>query len=158
MARALEDTTDSSARTGRASEPPNSASRQTTDTMLGPILIVDDDPDACTILRLVLETEGFDVVIAQSVPAALGCIRKCPPSLIITDYAMPGATGLDLCRNVRSDPRTCAIPILLHTGCDLPETGEALYDRAFEKPTDLTRLSRAIRRMLPASSAPGRAH
>jgi len=118
-----------------------------------PIFIVDDDPDACAILRLFLTAEGFNVITAQSVVAALSCMRDHLPSLIITDYNMPGATGQDLCRDVRSHPRTRAIPIILHTCCDLSHIDDSLYDQVFEKPTDLNKLSHAIRRLLEISQS-----
>jgi CheY-like chemotaxis protein len=152
MGRALHDTTATSIRVDTTGETHNPNTRQTTYKTHHPILVVDDDPDACTILRLFLTAEGFEVVTAQSRLAALSCMREHLPSLIITDYNMPEATGLDLCRDLRSDPRTWAIPIILHTGCDLSHTDETLFDQVFEKPTDLNRLSYAIRRMLAARS------
>jgi CheY-like chemotaxis protein len=152
MGRAFHDAVATSTRAGTRGETHNPTTRQTIYPTHAPILIVDDDPDACTILRLFLTAEGFEVVTAQSVLAALSCIRDHLPSLIITDYNMPEVSGLDLCRVVRADPRTWTIPIILHTGCDLSYTDETLYDQIFEKPTDLNRLSYAIRRMLAAHS------
>jgi CheY-like chemotaxis protein len=152
MGRALHDTIAASGRVGTRGEKHTPISQRVISKTHAPILIVDDDPDACTILRLFLTAEGFEVITAQSVPAALSCIRDHLPSLIITDYNMPEATGLDLCREVRSHPRTWGIPILLHTGNDLSHADESLYDQVFEKPTDLHRLSYAVRRMLAAHS------
>jgi CheY-like chemotaxis protein len=150
MGRALHDTIVASARVGTTGEKHSPIIRQGISKKHAPILIVDDDPDACTILRLFLTAEGFEVITAQSVPAALSSMQDHLPSLIITDYNMPEATGLDLCRDVRSHPRTWGIPIILHTAKDLSHTDESLYDQVFEKPTDLHRLSYAVRQMLAA--------
>ena len=150
MGRALHDTIAASAPVGTTGEKHTPIIRKGTSKKHAPILIVDDDPDACTILRLFLTAEGFEVITAQSVPAALSCMRDHLPSLIITDYNMPEATGLDLCRDVRSHPGTWGIPIILHTGKELSHTDELLYDKVFEKPTDLHRLSYAVRQMLAA--------
>lgn len=152
MGRALHDTLVAPARAGTTGEKHTPITRRVSSKTHSPILIVDDDPDACTILRLFLTAEGFDVITAQSVPAALRCMRDHLPSLIITDYNMPEVTGLDLCRDVRSNPRTRGIPIILHTGNDLSQTDESLYDQVFEKPTDLNRLSYTVRRMLAVRS------
>jgi len=152
MGRALHDTIAASARVGTTGEKHTPITRHRISKTHGTILVVDDDPDACTILRLFLTAEGFEVITAQSVSAALSCMRDHLPSLIVTDYNMPEATGLDLCRDVRSHPRTWDIPIILHTGNDLSHTDESLYDQVFEKPTDLNRLSYAVRRMLAAHS------
>jgi CheY-like chemotaxis protein len=62
------------------------------------------------------------------------------PDLIITDYAMPGRSGLDLCRQLRSHGHTRHIPIVLHTGTDLPHTETALVQ-----------LARRVRPLLAAS-------
>src|SRR5258708_21518092 len=91
------------------------------------ILAVDDSPDALTILRLFLSAEGFEVITAGDVGEALLRVREHSPDLIITDYAMPERTGLDLCRQLRSQHQTRHIPIVLHSGAALPLTETPLY-------------------------------
>ena len=115
------------------------------------ILAVDDSPDALTILRLFLSAEGFEVVTAGRVKEALLRVQEQLPDLIITDYAMPGETGLDLCRHLRSHPKTHHIPIVLHTGADLPPTETAPYDALFAKPANLAQLVIRVRSLLAAS-------
>jgi len=115
------------------------------------ILAVDDSPDALTILRLFLSAEGFEVITAGGVTEALLRVQEQLPDLIITDYAMPGGTGLDLCRHLRSHPKTHDIPIVLHTGADLPHTETAPYDALYAKPASLAQLVRRVRSLLAAS-------
>ena len=117
------------------------------------ILAVDDSPDALTILRLFLSAEGFEVITADGVTQALLRVQEQLPDLIITDYAMPGKTGLDLCRHLRSHPKTHHIPIVLHTGTDLPPTEAAPYDAVYAKPASLGQLVRRVRSLLAASDS-----
>jgi two-component system, OmpR family, phosphate regulon response regulator PhoB len=118
------------------------------------ILVVDDHPDALTIMRLLLEHHGFQVITADSVRDAVRQMQEGLPDLVITDYSMPELTGLDLCRHLRHDRLTCRIPIVMHTGTDMPRTEAGLYDEVFEKPADLGRLvQKAWRLTRPARHA-----
>jgi CheY-like chemotaxis protein len=116
----------------------------------GTILTVDDDPDALTLLRLLLRSEGFEVLAALSGPAALQCVRQRKPDLVITDFTMPGMTGRELCRHLRESSETWDIPIVVHTGETVPLT-DPLYDRAFRKPTDFNALLSTVHRLLSAA-------
>jgi CheY-like chemotaxis protein len=113
----------------------------------GTILTVDDDPDALTLLRLLLRSEGFEVLGAMSGAAALQCVRQRMPDIIITDLTMPGMTGIDLCRQLRDSDETRHIPIIVHTAESVPAT-HPLYDRAFRKPTDFSALLSTLFRLL----------
>jgi CheY-like chemotaxis protein len=115
------------------------------------ILLVDDSPDALTLLRLFLAAEGFEVITAGGVAEALQHLQQTLPDLIITDYVMPDLTGLDLCRHLRSRPETHRIPIVLHTGADLQLTETALCDALFAKPASFAQLGRRVRSLLGAT-------
>jgi two-component system phosphate regulon response regulator PhoB len=114
------------------------------------ILIVDDDPDALTLLGLLLRSEGFEVAAALSGAAALQCVRQRRPDLIITDFTMPGMTGRELCKQLRESSETRGIPILVHTAEDVPLT-DPLYDRAFRKPANFNALLSTVNRLLAAA-------
>jgi DNA-binding response OmpR family regulator len=110
------------------------------------ILIADDDPDTLTILRLFLESENFEVMLADNGATAWRMTQECLPDLIVTDYQMPEMSGMELSHCVRSTARTCHIPILVHSAYDAPVTLDvSLYDDWFDKPTDLNSLSETIR-------------
>ncbi|HEX5461678.1 MAG TPA: response regulator [Steroidobacteraceae bacterium] len=113
------------------------------------ILAIDDEPDALAILRIFLSAEGWQVATASSAVDALRLIRKRTPDLIVTDCAMPGMTGLELCRELRGHVATRHIPIILHTGMTTIPRGERrLYDRLLVKPADLDHLASEIRGLL----------
>ncbi|HXS26352.1 MAG TPA: response regulator [Steroidobacteraceae bacterium] len=120
---------------------------------LAMILVVDDDPDALTTLHLVLSMLGFDAVAARSAREALQRIEERLPDLIITDSAMPSMSGLELCRVLRASQRTRRIPIVLHTGMDVPDDVPRLYDRIITKPAEIDAVVRLIRELLPPDAA-----
>jgi len=114
------------------------------------ILAVDDEPDVLTILQWFLSSEGFEVMTALSGPEALQRVEERLPDLIITDYRMPGMSGLALCRWLRAHRETQGIPIILHTAQDPPPT-DRLYDRVFTKPSDIGPLVSEVRALLAHS-------
>lgn len=118
------------------------------------ILSVDDEPDNLTPLRLFLSAEGFEVVAASNAAEALQLIEEHCPDLIITDFAMPGISGLEFCRILRERGEAREIPIILYSGRDLREADPDLFDRFVLKPAELDVFARAIRDLLsvPASA------
>ena len=117
------------------------------------ILCVDDEPDARTILRLFLSAHGFEIIVASDAAEALRLIEERRPDLIITDYAMPDVSGLELCRTLRDRDETRDIPIILHTGIELHSDHSELFDRFVLKPAELDHLARVVRELLPAARA-----
>ena len=81
--------------------------------MAAKILIVDDDLESLKLIGLMLQGKGHQITAAQS---GLQALRKAvdeSPDLIILDVMMPGMDGLEVCRRLRADPRTAAIPIIM---------------------------------------------
>ncbi len=79
------------------------------------ILIVEDSETQALKLRYLLEDEGWKVMRAESAEAALELLNGIHPTLIIADYHLPGMRGDELCRRVRMNVATRAIPILMLT-------------------------------------------
>jgi CheY-like chemotaxis protein len=80
------------------------------------ILIVEDDQGARRLYCEALTRSGFRVDQAHNGFQALEKAIELAPDLIVTDIAMPGLDGIELCRRIRADPRTCDIPLLAITG------------------------------------------
>jgi cyclic di-GMP phosphodiesterase len=80
------------------------------------ILLVDDDPALRMLLRTTFEVADVDVVEAENADAARRRIRVARPDVIVLDVNMPGTTGLELCAELKADPATSEIPIILLTG------------------------------------------
>ncbi len=80
------------------------------------ILVVDDEPDSCDILRETLERENFRVITAARADEALLAAAEARPDLVLSDVCMPRVNGLALCRRLRGDRRTANTPIVLISG------------------------------------------
>jgi CheY-like chemotaxis protein len=80
------------------------------------ILIVDDDPDIVESIRVVLESQGYGVISAVNGLEGLTRTKKEKPDLIILDVMMPeGVDGFEVAREIKKDPKTQPIPILMLT-------------------------------------------
>ncbi len=83
------------------------------------VLIVEDDQDCRELIRTFLERAGATVLCVDSVAAAMDCVyRSFDPDVVLTDYSMPVANGLELIRQFRRAPssRAIAVPILVISG------------------------------------------
>ncbi len=78
-------------------------------------LIVDDEPDLRELVRYNLELGGFKVIEAADGEAALALANATQPEAIILDVMLPGLDGLTILRQLRENPKTSAIPIILLT-------------------------------------------
>lgn len=79
------------------------------------ILVVEDEEDIRTLVRYNLEAEGFAVVDASDGERGLNLAAKERPALIVLDLMLPGLSGLEVCRLLRTKEETAHIPILILT-------------------------------------------
>jgi len=80
------------------------------------VLVVEDDAETRQFYSTALEQNGFQTDQAHNGHQALAKALDRPPDLILTDIAVPGLDGIELCRRLRADDRTRAIPVLAITG------------------------------------------
>jgi DNA-binding NtrC family response regulator len=117
------------------------------------VLVVDDEPPQLEILRLILGSEGYEVVAAASGRAALAALRRQPFDLVLTDLKMPDLSGIALLEQIqREQPGACVVLMTAHGTID--SAVEAMRKGAFDyltKPLDrdalLLAVSRAVERM-----------
>jgi two-component system, OmpR family, alkaline phosphatase synthesis response regulator PhoP len=79
------------------------------------ILVVDDEPEICDLVRYNLTREGYRVLVEQDGEAGLDRIFKSPPDLVVLDLLLPKLSGLEVLRAVRGEPRTKSLPVLVLT-------------------------------------------
>jgi CheY-like chemotaxis protein len=79
------------------------------------IVLVEDNPVNRKLVRNVLHSQGHHVLEAQNGEDALALLRQCPADLVLMDIQLPGMDGLEVTRRLRSDPRTCALPVVALT-------------------------------------------
>ncbi len=80
------------------------------------VLIVEDDPETRRFYQAIFESGGFRIEQAHNGLQAFEKAIDATPDLILTDIAVPGIDGIELCRRLRADERTKAIPVLAITG------------------------------------------
>ncbi|HEY7724209.1 MAG TPA: response regulator transcription factor [Anaeromyxobacteraceae bacterium] len=114
------------------------------------VLLVDDDPEICRFLSMLLEIEGYAPVVAVDADQALSACALDAPQAILVDIAMPDVDGLELCRLLRR--RGVACPILVvsaRPGHDLARKAlEAGADEFVRKPFDNADLLARLRTRL----------
>jgi two-component system, OmpR family, alkaline phosphatase synthesis response regulator PhoP len=79
------------------------------------ILVVEDDRDIADLVAHYLQKSGWEATIASAGDDALAIARSRPVDLVILDVMLPGLSGLEVCRALRSDPATAAVPIIMLT-------------------------------------------
>jgi two-component system, cell cycle response regulator DivK len=116
------------------------------------ILIVEDDPETRQLYTQALARDGFSIEQAHNGKQALDKALESIPDLVLTDIAVPGIDGIELCRCLRADARTRHVPVLAITGHEdrhYPDRARgAGADLVLIKPCDPDRLVREARRLL----------
>jgi DNA-binding response OmpR family regulator len=79
------------------------------------ILVVDDEPDALEVIGFKLKEAGFTPVFATDGGKAIAAVRQERPELIVLDVMLPEIDGMEVCKLLRRDPTTAAIPIIMLT-------------------------------------------
>lgn len=79
------------------------------------ILVVEDDEDILELVSYNLEKEGYQVVRATTGEEALACVEEEPPQLVLLDLMLPEIDGLEVCRRLKREENSSAIPIVMLT-------------------------------------------
>lgn len=125
------------------------------------ILVVEDEPSIREMLRFALERAQFQVSEAGDAPSARLKLAESRPDLILMDWMMPGVSGIELSRELKGNPLTRDIPIImvtaradeedkvrgLNTGCD------DYVSKPFSFPELIARIQAVLRRTLPGGAA-----
>ncbi|MCX5788956.1 MAG: response regulator transcription factor [Elusimicrobia bacterium] len=125
------------------------------------ILIVEDDLAFLRLLKEGLQAERYQVSTARDVFQARIEVKRAPPALMLLDVGLPDESGLDLCRELRAEPRTASLPILFVTGkksladkvLGLKLGGDDYLTKPFELPELLARVEALLRRSKGAGGA-----
>lgn len=120
------------------------------------VLIVDDEPMARTLLRLMLVRAGFTVTEAQDGFDALEKVRINKPDIVLLDVMMPGMDGFTVCETLRNDAETADLPIImLSAKTDLDSINKGLRVGATKylmKPISPEDLTKHVREALENSA------
>ena len=83
---------------------------------LGTVLVVEDEPDVAELIRYHLAKEGYDVRITANGGDAVKYAHSMQPDLILLDIMVPQLNGWEVCRRLKQDPETRAVPVIMVTG------------------------------------------
>lgn len=124
-------------------------------------MVVDDDKDFRDLIVGFLEEEGFGALEAGSGDIALEMIEREKPDLILLDIKIPEQSGLDVCRALKAQPATAAIPVVIITGSSSLNDKLAGYlsgaMRYLIKPFALGELGECVRNILYRQDEPAEA-
>lgn len=116
------------------------------------ILVIEDQPLNRKVVRIVLEAEGYNVVESVNATEALTYLETSIPALILMDIALPGKSGEDLTRIIKSQPELCSIPIIALTAAAMSGDRERLLnagcDDYLSKPIDIHVLVECVKHHL----------
>jgi two-component system alkaline phosphatase synthesis response regulator PhoP len=96
----------------RAAEPAPTAPGQ----RLGRVLVVEDEQDVADMIRYNISREGYDVAVAKTGVDAIERARELRPDVVLLDIMIPQLNGWEVCRRLKQESRTRAIPVIMVTG------------------------------------------
>jgi len=123
------------------------------------VLVVDDEPEIRMLVERTLAARGFSVDVATDGEQAYAKISAAPPDLVLLDAMLPKMHGFEVCRKVRSDPRTRAVPIIIMTavyrGWRFAQDARETYgaEDYIEKPFHLDDLLRRVEAVLESTAS-----
>jgi two-component system, OmpR family, alkaline phosphatase synthesis response regulator PhoP len=130
------------------SPPPNNESFLPQST----VLIVDDNPQNVELLQAFLESLPVKIVTAFDGLDALNKVAEQPPDLILLDIMMPQMSGFQVCRRIKSDPKTRDIQVLMVTALnelgDIEQANEVGTDDFVSKPVNKIELLTRVKSLL----------
>jgi DNA-binding response OmpR family regulator len=113
------------------------------------ILVIDDDPDVRSGLRIRLQANGYEIFFAADAVTSVSQARKHKPDLIVLDLGLPGGDGFVVMERLKAIPDLSAIPVIIVSGRDVHANHERALKagaRAFlQKPAENAELLKAIR-------------
>lgn len=116
------------------------------------ILIIDDEEKLCALVSTFLEKKGYSAVSAKNGKQGIKAAHYRAPDLILLDINMPKMDGFAVLKQLKSDPKTMSIPVIMLTGRedeDSKLTASSLYSEHYiTKPFDLEELDKKINQML----------
>jgi CheY-like chemotaxis protein len=116
------------------------------------ILIVEDDPDTRQLLKMRLESQGYETGFAADAVGAISAARDQKPDVILLDMGLPGGDGVVVMERLQTFPALAHIPVIVVSAREPSNTAdratEAGAQAYLQKPIDMLQLLEAIRRAL----------
>ncbi|CAK8715334.1 histidine kinase [Candidatus Electronema halotolerans] len=140
-------TADKPCPTGQAAQQPAAQSEKKRPPVM---LVVDDMPEMSHLIKIYFSNSAVKVLETASCAGCLALCRTEQPDLILMDLELAGTDGRDIARQLKDDPQTAKIPIVVMTGLSLEkEELSPLFDDYLAKPFHLQELQRVVNRHIP---------
>jgi DNA-binding response OmpR family regulator len=113
------------------------------------VLVADDDPEICTLIKTILRNASFEVEVCADAESALVHLQRDKAyDILISDFMLPGISGIELITMVRANPQTARLPILMISGHSNyamdARARSAGADHFLNKPFTLTQLRSTV--------------
>ncbi len=117
------------------------------------VLVADDDPEICSLIRTILSKGPYEVTLCNDAESALVHIQQDKPfNILISDFMLPGISGIELIAQVRQNHATSRIPIVMisgHSNYAMDARAKAAGANAFlNKPFSLKQLRAIVHTLL----------
>ncbi len=118
------------------------------------ILVTDDDPDICIMTKMMLEINNYRVLIADDEDSTRKILLENKVDLLIMDMLLSGVDGTDVCRRLKADPQTAAIPVIMFSAHPnaLENCRDAGANDFISKPFEMTDMLEKIKVCLQKGS------
>ncbi|MBA2678317.1 MAG: response regulator, partial [Ktedonobacteraceae bacterium] len=131
-----------------------SANRETTGEHNNVVLVIDDNPDNVVMIEAALQDTSYTVVGLQDPLQAMDMVRELQPCVITLDVMMPNLNGWQVLHQLKADPATAAIPVIMITALSERTTGYVLgADDYLMKPFKSDILRSTLQRLVPAQQS-----
>jgi CheY-like chemotaxis protein len=116
------------------------------------VLVAEDNPVNCELLRELLEARGYSVIEAPDGQEALRMMEQTPPGIVLLDIGMPVLDGFAVIRKIRENPSLATLPVLAITAYAMRGDRESVMNAGFDgylsKPINARDLANEIERLL----------
>lgn len=109
------------------------------------IFVLEDDNDIREIVSFILKSEGYEVEQYGTVAEFLSMTEKKVPDVYVLDISLPDGNGLDVCRQLKQNLSTSAIPVLMMSAQTLPLEITCGYNDFIAKPFDLDQFRKKVK-------------
>jgi DNA-binding response OmpR family regulator len=92
------------------------------------VISIEDSDGIRRLIRMTLEFDGFDVIEAADARSGMEQVHYRRPDLVLLDVGMPEVSGIEMCRQLRADPRLAAMPVVMLSAAGEPEAVQAGLD------------------------------
>lgn len=123
------------------------------------ILVIDDNAEILNVVKLILETKGYEVITSGKGEETTTDVVKYAPQLILLDVYLKGSNGVEICNQLKSNTLTRHIPVIMFSAQvnDYLVSRKCAPDDFIEKPFDINLLLEKIASLLNTSNGNGEA-